>query len=485
MHPQVVNLKRQYLQVDKDAAALKLLMITLEFKRGTFSGNGVYAQSIARSLARRGNEVLVISGNPVKHVHSASLTSNVGQQHIHAENLGENQNKYGQTSSSHTNGVTEEQVLNDLDIGLYELEVDVEEDGWGRLDWKCPWRSFAQGIKQHEMYVAKFRPSWVLVVDWSSLPAFESLSMAMGMKWRMAFLNFRIYTVSEYQGEDGRAEKRFYKDMESKAVSMASAVSALSSRDANILATQLGEGIRDGVVPKPHFPPLREDLRAVALARNSINQEFGSTEKWQKSRLYLTCCVRLSPEKNTELFASLIEVLAVFLSQQQIVPFLCGGAKRGNPYADRIRMRVREAMPEAIIYEGFMGASDLADLYSQTLLNLHPCIYDAYGMTIVEAAAFASPSIVHAGSGGAVGAAEFLDPSQGQVIPLDLMADPQKIADEIKELLLNRSYLAKVGCASQERSLSWDEDANADQLMGILESAPLFTKDNDVVNGVI
>ena len=28
----------------------------------------------------------------------------------------------------------------------------------------------------------------------------------------------------------------------------------------------------------------------------------------------------------------------------------------------------------------------MADLYSQTRLNVHPCIYDAYGMTIVEAA---------------------------------------------------------------------------------------------------
>ena len=33
-----------------------------------------------------------------------------------------------------------------------------------------------------------------------------------------------------------------------------------------------------------------------------------------------------------------------------------------------------------------MGPAEMADLYSQTRLNVHPCTYDAYGMTIVEAA---------------------------------------------------------------------------------------------------
>ena len=37
---------------------------------------------------------------------------------------------------------------------------------------------------------------------------------------------------------------------------------------------------------------------------------------------------------------------------------------------------------------------------------MHPCAYDAYGMTLVEAAAFGCPSLVN--GGGAVGATELL-----------------------------------------------------------------------------
>eukprot|EP00250_Pteridium_aquilinum_P005190 c15323_g1_i1 orf=384-1991(-) len=473
MPPQIVHPMFRPFQIDNSNAPWKLLMITLEFRQGTFSGNGVYAQSIARSLARKGYEVLVISGKPVKHM----PTDNMKQENTEVANTWINQRNSTNGTAAHTIESTKNQRLTrkDANSGLIELEVDVEEDGWGRLDWLCPWKSFAQGISVYTEHVLEFSPSWALVVDWSAVPAFENLSLAAGIQWRMAFLNFRVYTVSEYQGENGEAEKQFYKDMESKAVAMASAVSALSSRDAHILATQLGVGIQEGVVPKPHFPPLREDLRALALTSKANSTGLLSTKEWLDRRIFFTCCVRLSPEKNSKLFASLVEVLAGFLRQQQIVPFLCGGAQGGSPYAEQVKLRVKTAMPEAIIHDGFMGPSKLADLYSQTLLNLHPCIYDAYGMTIVEAAAFMSPSIVHIGPGGAVGAAEFLNPKQGQVLGLDLTASPAVIASSIKEMLLNKTLLAEVGCASSKRSLSWNEDANGNQLIAILESAPTFS----------
>ena len=36
-------------------------------------------------------------------------------------------------------------------------------------------------------------------------------------------------------------------------------------------------------------------------------------------------------------------------------------------------------------------------MYRRTCLNVHPCVYDAYGMTVVEAAAFGAPSCVQRG----------------------------------------------------------------------------------------
>ena len=42
-------------------------------------------------------------------------------------------------------------------------------------------------------------------------------------------------------------------------------------------------------------------------------------------------------------------------------------------------------MPDAIIEERFLGPADLAHIFAATVLNIHPCLYDAFGMTIVEA----------------------------------------------------------------------------------------------------
>jgi hypothetical protein len=45
-------------------------------------------------------------------------------------------------------------------------------------------------------------------------------------------------------------------------------------------------------------------------------------------------------------------------------------------------------------------------VFAATRLNIHPCAYDAYGMTVVEAASQGAPSLVAVG--GAVGATDLL-----------------------------------------------------------------------------
>ena len=48
---------------------LRILFVTLEFKAGAFSGNGVYAQSQVRALAAAGHDVHVVSGQPLSLIH--------------------------------------------------------------------------------------------------------------------------------------------------------------------------------------------------------------------------------------------------------------------------------------------------------------------------------------------------------------------------------------------------------------------------------
>ena len=59
-----------------------------------------------------------------------------------------------------------------------------------------------------------------------------------------------------------------------------------------------------------------------------------------------------------------------------------------QPYAERIKRRVRAAAADAVIHEGFMNPERLATVYQRTRLNVHPPLYDAFGMTVVEAGAF-------------------------------------------------------------------------------------------------
>ena len=72
--------------------------------------------------------------------------------------------------------------------------------------------------------------------------------------------------------------------------------------------------------------------------------------------------------------------------------------------------------------------STAAQVYVQTVLNFHPCAYDAYGMTIVEAASRGAPSVVAAG--GAVGATDLLSADRGEAFLLDFSAPTERLAEQ-------------------------------------------------------
>ncbi|CAI5928637.1 unnamed protein product [Closterium sp. NIES-65] len=308
---------------------------------------------------------------------------------------------------------------------------------------------------------------------------------------RMVYLNLRVYSLSHYQpsaattsgpaaadsaGEKGERgaeveteagrERAFYREKESEAVAMADVVTALSTRDARYLAESLGTGRKAGVEPHALLPPLREDIRVLAAGREM------SAASWPSERLYLVCCVRLSPEKNAALLPPLLRLLAPHLAALGVTPLLCGGtaATRGA-FGEAVLHEVVAAAPGAVVVDGFMGPERMAQLYLQTLLNIHPCLYDAYGMTVVEAAAFSAPSVIHVGPGGAVGAAELLSPEEQLALPVDLSAALPVVAESILALLRDRQHLAQVGLAARRRSLEWSEEASARALTAMLQRA--------------
>jgi glycosyltransferase involved in cell wall biosynthesis len=113
-----------------------------------------------------------------------------------------------------------------------------------------------------------------------------------------------------------------------------------------------------------------------------------------KRNLFL-CCVRLSPEKQPCKFVSVAAALSkrgVF-KKLAVQPLLL--AATSSPYAQEIVREFEEKVPEGRVEHKFMSAQELAQVFACTVLNFHPCEYDAYGMTVVEAASQGAPSIMH------------------------------------------------------------------------------------------
>ena len=80
--------------------------------------------------------------------------------------------------------------------------------------------------------------------------------------------------------------------------------------------------------------------------------------------------------------------------------FLCrtfsGQALKARLCAAGVKAAFLEAAGvHGVLEESFLGPAQLSVIFARTRLNVHPCAYDAFGMTIVEAASQGAPSLVH------------------------------------------------------------------------------------------
>jgi glycosyltransferase involved in cell wall biosynthesis len=91
---------------------------------------------------------------------------------------------------------------------------------------------------------------------------------------------------------------------------------------------------------------------------------------------------------------------------------VCGSAATSNcsdDYVDRVLRRL--AVLPWVRVVSFVDAAALFALFSNSVLNVHPAAYDAFGMTIMEAAAAGCPSLVggaHVGATHLLGAGAFV-----------------------------------------------------------------------------
>ena len=125
---------------------MRVLFLTLEFRHGTFSGNGVLSSSQAHGLAKAGHAVLVVSGCP-----------------------------------DDVNDDEESANLSDALPAAGEVSVrtlHVPGTKWGVLTSQCPWRELAESAQLAtalHAQIAAFAPHVVLGIDWHVTPTWRAL----------------------------------------------------------------------------------------------------------------------------------------------------------------------------------------------------------------------------------------------------------------------------------------------------------------------
>ena len=125
---------------------LRVLFLTLEFRHGTFSGNGVLSSSQAHGLAKAGHAVLVVSGCPDDVSHDEE-----------AANLSDALPAAGEVSVR---------------------TLHVPGTKWGVLTAECPWVELAESAQLAtalHAQIAAFAPHVVLGIDWHVTPTWRAL----------------------------------------------------------------------------------------------------------------------------------------------------------------------------------------------------------------------------------------------------------------------------------------------------------------------
>lgn len=375
-------------QDERTTRDLRVLFISLELLGPVFSGNGIYSRSLVRALKTvPGLACLVISGRG----------SGLPLESQDAEWLAQREPPHG----------------------LIDLPLDV----WGRLDRESDWASLRDQASTPAVAaaVASFRPDVVAAVDWHGARAWAGLrgallaaaaaptgpsaaAAAQAAACKVVYLNFRVYCTSA-----GLAAKdsdlAFFRAQELAAMRVSACTVALCRTDALALAA-LAAGVdplsRSPLEPsdvaeapfaeQPDIrillPPLRQDMLRVCQAACIEPREV-------LRRDLIVCAVRASPEKGLHRLAGWLRALRPVMDELGLTPFICGARAAGSTYAAEALSAIAAAHPGTHFEEAFMGPVEMHAVFRRAALNIHPCLADAYGMTVIEAAACGASSLVH------------------------------------------------------------------------------------------
>ncbi|EGD76349.1 hypothetical protein PTSG_01049 [Salpingoeca rosetta] len=387
---------------------LRVLVVTAEFVDPIFSGNGVLSRSLCEGLHSIGHSVFVLCARP-KDADPPTTFPCHGATHV----------------------------------------VTIPVTTWRRLDRYGHWEEMAHGVTPHVIERIKaFSPTTCLFVDWTTLATVRQLPFH---NW--TFLCFRTFAASTELHEHPDDEA-FYIKHERASLELAPKTICLSCADKLALQrlrhTRTSSATQEPSVsqhPGRHihvlYPPLRHEFAHLPEPATTVTSSIvdsrctdqmatttpaststsTSTSAPATSTIKTTttnngesrqpqsaphvrrllCCVRLSPEKGAMRFAEMVAHLREDLRRHNIVPTLCGAVADAD-YATAVRQALRSTSPNCQVINRFLDARALQQLFRETVINVHPSLHDAFGMTIVEAAACGAVSLVS--DDGTVGAVD-------------------------------------------------------------------------------
>ncbi|EJK51783.1 hypothetical protein THAOC_29017, partial [Thalassiosira oceanica] len=210
---------------------------------------------------------------------------------------------------------------------------------WKRLDREGPWEEFRDLASSPRLVgdVVRYRPTHAVAVDWHGMLAWRAIVEGAGPGrlggCRAVYYNFRVYSASAFGDGDGD----FYAVKERLACRHADQIVCLSEKDRDSLAGLMGkDGGHDQEAREKSagicvlHPPLRGDIcelarqgarsdaetseeggsvsdchlpEAARLAIERLADAAGRNGGDDVGRCFVTCAVRMSPEKAPHNFA--------------------------------------------------------------------------------------------------------------------------------------------------------------------------------------
>ena len=377
----------------------EVILISYEFTYNVFSGNGILARSLVKSLLKQGLRLTVWCCRPPPPTGNGK------------KNTSDKEDDNGKDHPLAVPELTQEQA-DRLEIVATAIP---DPQKWHRLDdgsaWEefC-WKNVSKSKQQSSILVeAAKRAQYVLAIDWTGHAAWRSFGKILEHPLPLVYLNFRVFS----SGIKDPEKRRFYDKRERKALKEAAWVVALSQKDkASLLAiihhkkrSEDDDDEHDETTNNTHFldekiqvlvPPLRGDMEELALKhmKNPSSQEDFLREHmppaaWKKikaikpsklivndGKCFITCVVRLSPEKNTRRFAKFLHKTKKFWKDRQLIPLLAGSSS--DPEYARLVMAEVKAVCGAdncVILDSFLPPESLVSVFSRAAFNFHPCSY--------------------------------------------------------------------------------------------------------------